>query len=541
MAGTVPRALVLAAVSGGLLTLAFPGTGDQGWLAFGALVPLFAVVRGIPWRPAGILGAIAGLTFWLATIPWIGLVMVRYGGLSWFLATAVLLGLAGYLALYWAAFCAVLSRLPLRSGVLYVLIAASLWVALEFLRTFLFTGFPWNLLGYSQHGNPLVRQIAAVTGVYGVSFVVIAVNAALARACRTNWRDFLPPLGTASVIVVIAAGYGWLQPSGQATTPLIPVALIQGNIDQGVKWDPDWQEKTFHIYRDLTYAAAAEKPRLIVWPETAMPLFFLEDTRRAEVEDLARHADAYLLVGALDRRHGQPANGAFVLGPGGGLLGRYDKRHLVPFGEYVPLRNLLFFANVLAGGTIGEFAQGQDALVFSTAVGRFGVVICYEVIFPGEVREFFRRGADFLVNITNDAWFGRSAAPAQHLAMAVFRAIENRAYLIRAANTGISAIVAPDGQIVRASGLFTPAVVSGAIHPRARTSLYTRYGDVFAWATVVVTLLAMFVPLAMSRTARIQPAWALGDPRDSARSRRRLVLRGDQPSVRSCTEDYHDG
>jgi len=489
------------------------------------------------------LGAIAGLTFWLATIPWIGLVMVRYGGLAWLLATAVLLGLAGYLALYWAAFCAVLSRLPLRSGVLYVLIAASLWVALEFLRTFLFTGFPWNLLGYSQYGNPLVRQIAAVTGVYGVSFVVIAVNAALARVllCGTNWRDFLPPLGTASVIVVIAAGYGWLRPSVQATTPLIPVALIQGNIDQGVKWAPDWQEKTFHIYRDLTYAAAAEKPRLIVWPETAMPVFFLEDSRRAQVEDLARQVGADLLVGALDWRDGQPANGAFVLGPGGGLLGRYDKRHLVPFGEYVPLRNLLFFANVLADGTIGEFAQGQDALVFSTAVGRFGVVICYEVIFPGEVREFFRRGADFLVNITNDAWFGRSAAPAQHVAMAVFRAIENRAYLIRAANTGISAIVAPDGQIVRASGLFTPAVVSGAIHPRARTSRYTRYGDVFAWATVVVTLMAMFVSLAISRTAKTHAASAPGDPRDSARSRPHPVLRGKQPSVQSCTEDYHDG
>ena len=172
-------------------------------------------------------------------------------------------------------------------------------------------------------------------------------------------------------------------------------------------------------------------------------------------------------------------------------LGRFDKRHLVPFDEYVPLRRVLFFVNALAGGTIGEFVPGGEATVFSTPLGRFGVVICYEAIFPGEVRAFFLGGADFLVNITNDAWFGRSAAPVQHLAMAAFRAVENRAYLIRAANTGISAIAGPDGRIVQASELFTPAVVSGLIAPRIGASLYTRYGDLFAWGAVAVALAAL--------------------------------------------------
>ncbi len=172
-----------------------------------------------------------------------------------------------------------------------------------------------------------------------------------------------------------------------------------------------------------------------------------------------------------------------------------DKRHLVPFGEYVPFEDLLFFVNVLAGGSIGEFVPGSTASVFSTPIGRIPAVICYEAISPGEVRQFVQDGATLLVNITNDAWFGRSAASKQHFAMAVFRAIENRMYLIRAANVGMSGIVAPDGRVVQAMGLSTPAVLSGSVRARAETSLYTRYGNVFAWGTVVVVLGALLAKL----------------------------------------------
>lgn len=481
---------VSALLSGSLLALAFPGTGDQGWLALGALVPLLLAVEGAHWRRTGVLGFASGLIFWLATIPWIAPTMVRYGDLPGPLAVLVLLGLAGYLALYSAAFSALLSRIPLRSGALYVVVVASLWVALEFLRTHLLTGFPWNLLGYSQQQNLPMIQVAAITGVYGVSFVVVAVNAGLARVLqvRGNWTKAVAPVGAAVLFWGLAVGSGWLRTLPENTKPSIPIAVVQGNIEQGVKWDPAWQEKTLAAYRGLTLEAARERPKLVVWPETAVPFFLREDSRRAEVEALAREAGVYLLVGAPDRQGGQPRNSAFLVGPDGRMLGQYDKRHLVPFGEYVPLRRLLFFVNVLAGGAIGEFAPGREATVFSTPLGRFGVVICYEAIFPDEVREFFRGGADFLVNMTNDAWFGRSAAPAQHLAMAAFRAVENRAYLIRAANTGISAIVAPDGQIARASGLFATEVISAAIAPRAGASFYTRYGDVLAWATVAVAL-----------------------------------------------------
>jgi apolipoprotein N-acyltransferase len=498
-----PYVFALVALAGGLMAAAFPGTGDQGWVAFIALVPLLVAIKGTTRRRAAGLGFVAGFVFWLVTIPWVAQTMVSYGGLPWPLASLILLGLVGYLALYAAAFCALLCRCPIRSGALYVIVAASLWVALEFLRTYLLTGFPWNLLGYSQHRNLPLIQVAAVTGVYGVSFLVMAVNAALARALLTwkRWPGFFVPLGTAGLLLAAARGYGWLQPHPQGENSPMRMALVQGNIDQRVKWDPAWQERTLAIYRDLTAAAAREQPQLIVWPEAAVPFFFRADPRRAAIEGMARAANAYLLVGAPDWQAGQPRNTAFLIGPDGQMVGRYDKRHLVPFGEYVPLRQLLFFVNPLAGGAIGEFAPGHEATVFATPSGRFSVVICYEAIFPDEVRDFFRGGAEFLVNITNDAWFGRSAAPAQHLAMAALRAVENRSYLIRAANTGISAIVAPDGRIVQASGLFTPAVLSGAIIPRTGESFYTRYGDLFAWGTVGVALAVVLAARLFPRRA----------------------------------------
>lgn len=522
----VPRWL-LALLSGALLALSFPGSGSQGWVAFAALVPLFAAVAGADWRRAGLLGFGAGLVFWIATIPWIAQTIVRYGGLPWPLAVLVLLGLAGYLALYTAAFCAAVSRVSMGRGVPFVLAAASLWVALEFLRTYLLTGFPWNLLGYSQYRNLPVVQVAAVTGIYGVSFVVVAVNAALWRVLGRDggWKQPLAAAATAGGAVALAIVSAWLPP-GAGARPTHEVALVQGSIDQGVKWDPTSRDGTLAVYRTSTLEAARRGAKLIVWPETSLPFVFDHDGRRAVVQGLAREAGAYVLVGALGSATEGPRNSAFLIAPDGGLVGRYDKRHLVPFGEYVPLQSLLPFVEVVGGGAIGALESGREATILSTPLGRLAVVICYEAIFPAEVRDFFLAGADVLVNITNDAWFGRSPAPVQHLAMAAFRAVENRAYLVRAANTGISAVVAPDGRIVQASALFTRETVAGTIAPRVGPSVYTRYGDVFAWATVAVALAVMW-PVGSIRTTsmrRIAEARvALGDEAGRLDARRGVV------------------
>jgi len=289
---------------------------------------------------------------------------------------------------------------------------------------------------------------------------------------------------------------------------VVGIAVIQGDIDQSVKWEREWQARTLAIYGRLTRAAASRQPALIVWPETAVPFLLSGDPRTATIADSARQTHAYLLTGALDRRDGVLQNSAVLVGPDGVIAGEYAKRHLVPFGEYVPLKNLLWFVNVLAGGTIGELTPGTTSDVFPTSVGRLGVFICYEAIFPSEVRDFVRAGADVLVNITNDAWFGRSAAPVQHLAMATFRAIETHRYLIRAANTGISAIVAPDGEIIQASALFTPAVLAGTVSAIPRHTPYVHYGDAFAWGTVIVSTIVALVSFATRRseTRRTTPA-----------------------------------
>ncbi len=486
------RRFLLAAFSGALLAVAFPGSGGQHELAFVALIPLMFAIHGVGWGEAAILGFLSGLAFWLLTIPWIAGTMVQYGGVPWAVSSLILLGLAGYLACYTAAFCAFLVRSPLHSGALHVVLAASFWVALEFVRTYALTGFPWNLLGYSQYRNLPLIQIASVTGVYGVSFAIVAVNAALARfVAEPAGRQRLGALAAAGAFAAAALGTAWLSPPASDRAP-VPVALLQASVEQGVKWDRTLQDATLEIYRRLTREAARSGAAVIVWPETAVPFFLRDDPRWPEVAALARENNAHLLVGAPDVWQGARRNSAFLVGPEGTLRGRYDKRHLVPFGEYVPLVRLLSFAGAIAGSGIGAFAPGSEATLFETPAGRLAVVICYESIFPAEVREFFRDGAEVLVNITNDAWFGRSAAPVQHLAMAIFRAVENRAYLLRAANTGISAIVAPDGQVVQASGLFTREVLTGTVVRRGAPSFYTRYGDLFAWTTVAVALAVLW-------------------------------------------------
>ncbi|MGH7772512.1 MAG: apolipoprotein N-acyltransferase [Candidatus Binatia bacterium] len=479
------RDLLLAALSGVLLVLTFP-TAELWPVAFVALVPVLIALRGLGWRAAAGLGFVAGLVFFVGSLYWVVPTVVRYGGLSWVAATGVLLLLAGFLALYFAGFSAGVAVLRHR-GVAFVLSTAALWVAFELLRSHLFTGFPWNLLGYSQYQNLTIIQIAALTGVYGVSFIVAGVNAAIADvlAARDGWRRAVGSLATAGLLAGGALAYGWAAPD-RVAPPTIRVALLQGNFSQGIKWNAAFQDETMRVYRDLTLAQADFRPDLIVWPETAAPFFLRHDPLRSKVEGLAAKVGAPLLVGSPDWDGEQPhryTNSAFLIIPEKGIAAKYDKVHLVPFGEYVPLKRILFFVNKLTQGAIGDFSPGTEFTVFSIPAGRFGVTISYEIYFPHEVRRYVMDGAEFLVNVTNDAWYGKSAAPYQHVAMVVFRAVENGRYLVRAANTGISAVVAPDGRIVASSGLFERTALTGMISAITEVTPYSRYGDLFGWAT----------------------------------------------------------
>jgi apolipoprotein N-acyltransferase len=497
----------LAALSGVLLALAFP-TFDVAPLAFVALVPLLVGLHGVPPLQGTYLGILAGAVFSLMSIPWVVHTMTTYGGLPLPVGILLLVALSLYLALYVGVFAFGITRLSLEGGLGYLVGAATLWVGLEYLRTFLLTGFPWNLLGYTQYRSLSIIQIASITGVYGVSFVLVLVNAAAALAClhvRRSARQALMPVLGAGVVLTATVVFGM----GRMVSAEIPrreirVSVVQGNIEQGIKWDPEFASRTIAIYEGLTRRADRGSD-LIVWPETAVPFFLREGgqlTRR--VLDLATEVQTPILVGSPDRvSDASPRyyNSAFLISPAGEIVQKYDKIHLVPFGEYVPLSSLLFFVDKMATG-IGDFSAGEVFTVFETAGGRFGVLICFEAIFPDQVRGYVLAGADLLVNITNDAWFGDSAAPYQHLSMAVLRAVENGVYLVRAANTGISALVAPSGEILHQSDLFVEAVLSATMAPRSGGTFYTRRGDLFAWGSVLISLFLLAPRRGTGRTER---------------------------------------
>jgi apolipoprotein N-acyltransferase len=405
------------------------------------------------------------------------------------LAVLVLLALAGYLALFWGGVAWALAWLRTRLGAWVLWLAPALWVAAELARAHLLSGFPWGLLGYVPSRRLLVIQIAAWTGVYGVSALLVLVNTALAwTAVERRWR------AAAAAALLSAAGVGGAVLIGRTQLasrdgPTLTVAVVQGNISQAVKWDAGFRAETFRIYGELTRAAAPGS-RLVVWPEAAVPAYLrFEPGAMRWLTELAAAVRVPLLVGAPDAepegRGVRYLNSAFLVETTG-VRARYDKMHLVPFGEYVPLKRLLFFVEAIAA-EIGDFTPGRQAAVLPLEGTPFGTVICYEVIFPDLFRQFVAGGASFMANITNDAWFGESGGPLQHLAMVPLRAVENRIAIVRAANTGVSAFVLPSGAIQTTLPLGARGTLRAQVPLRGGETFYTRFGDVFAYACAAVS------------------------------------------------------
>lgn len=497
---------LLSVLSGVLLFLAFPAAEIQ-ILAWIALVPFLRAIHGALPGKGFLFGWIAGMAFYLGSLSWVTHAMVVYGGLSRPLSWLVLIALSAYLSSYFGLFsflCCSFRWLD-RLGGLVVL--PSLWVCLEFLRNFLLSGFPWNLLGYSQYRNPHVLQLASLTGIYGLSFLIVLVNCALASlllpACRPAFAG--SALLCAGIVLLFTLSFGAWRLKHPVIGEKLMVAVIQGNIDQSLKWDPARQRQSFDVYKRLTEEVARSHPDLVIWPETALPLYLRrEASYRQELQSLVQRIGSPLLVGSPD--YGEDGgtryfNSAFLLSPGTDSMEKYDKMHLVPFGEYVPWRRFFPFIDKLVVG-IGDFSPGREAKIFSVPAGRFGVTICFEAIFPELARAYRAKGAQFLVNITNDAWFGRTSAPYQHLAMATARAVENGFYLVRAANTGISALITPEGRIVRASPLFTEDRFAGMILASKSLTPYARSGDIFAWTCALMSLIAIL--------GALLPRWAKG-------------------------------
>jgi apolipoprotein N-acyltransferase len=488
---------LLAVFSGLLLFLSFPKYGS-GIMAWAALIPLFFALKDAAPREAFKIGFLTGFVAHIGILYWIAYVVVQYGYLPIYVGIAAMLLLAAYLSLYTACFAVGVVFLR-EKGIRIFWSAPLLWTVLEFLRSHLLTGFPWENLAYSQYLYTKVIQISDVTGIYGITFAIVMINAVLYGlwSSRFRGRSLGVETGVACLVVLMIIGYGYYRIERieelLKEAPHKEVALIQGNIDQNMKWDPLYQSQTIDIYRSLSRQAAPSESGLIVWPETAAPFYFQQrDMMQTAVVDVARTSGSALLFGSpsyeKENGHISYMNSAFLLKPDGTVSGRYDKVHLVPYGEYVPLRRFFPFIGKLVAG-VGDFKPGKGFYPLALDGNRLGVLICYEGILPEAARDYKRGKAEILVNITNDAWFGKTSAPYQHLSMTVFRAIESRLYLVRAANTGISAIIDPRGEILSRTGLFERTILKGTVKIIDEKTCYAAYGDAFVYLCIVALLI----------------------------------------------------
>jgi apolipoprotein N-acyltransferase len=474
------------------------------WIAPAALL---LGLEGLTVRRAAWRGFLASLAAHSAILHWIYVVTVQYGHAPAAVGVLSAVALASYIAVFGAAFGAG-AALFARAGIVSPFAAALLWTALDLLRSVALSGFPWATLGYAQHLNTLLLPLASFGGVYALSFVSALGGASLARVVRVRSLDAAAASGLAVVALAHVVGFalGASEPD-ESGLPRLRVAVLQGNIDQGVKWSPEWAGRTLGIYEDLSRRAAAQGARVIVWPETAMPgpVTAGHDGQR-RLEQLARETGAALVVGAVGLDYGEGAtligvtDSAFVFEASGKLVHRYDKTHLVPFGEYVPFQDLLGrWIRAVARGMaeIGVTAGPRPrALVFAVPGAESeltaGVPICYELLFPELTRRFVRDGAELLLAITNDAWYGRTGAPYQFLAITALRSAETRVWTARAANSGVSAIIDARGRVRQRTRIFERDLLVEDVTLRPAPfggSFYTRQGDVFAGVCGVGTCL----------------------------------------------------
>jgi apolipoprotein N-acyltransferase len=490
----------LALVSGALLALSFPRYGHPAF-AWIALVPLLVALatKRQPARRAFLLGLTSGFIYFTATLYWTGTVIRTFGGIPLPAAVLGVILLALYQGFFPALFALIVSRLIAGGGLMALVLADAAWVATEFLRGIVFGGFPWVLLGDSQVTVLPVAQIASVFGVYGVSFLVAFVNGAIAYAMLTAGRRRAAAIASAAIVLIAIGAWGTARiADGSLTrtgTP-IRVGLIQANVAQEDKWRSGEARRIFTTYIAMTRDAVSRGAEYVIWPESATPFMFERDPVGQEaLRALARELRVPILFGSdQEVTRPEPAlyNAAFLVTPDGKTAAVYRKIHLVPWGEFIPMKRLLFFVSPLVD-SFTDFSPGTEMVLLPVNSHLTSTAICYEVVYPSLIRQAVQAGSELLTTITNDAWYGHSSAPYQHFALASMRAIEQGRYLVRAANTGISGVVDPYGRIVRQSGIFEQdALVEQVRFLNVRT-IYSRIGDVIAYVAIALVAIGLIV------------------------------------------------
>lgn len=499
--------LFFAFLSGVALTLSFPSHGSP-FFAWFALVPLLYAIRRLSFKKSFYIGFLSGLVHYITLLYWLAGTIETYGHLSLYLCISILIFLSAYLALYTGMFTSFVSFLRPKPTVALVLIPA-LWVFLEYIKTFVFSGFPWELLGYSQHEYLEIIQISDLFGVYGVSFLIVLSNTtfflilhSFANINCNRGKKVIKQIF--SYLIFFLFIFTCVNIYGKKRMESIDALIkgsrrlkftvVQGNIDQTIKWNRAFQNQSTEKYIRLSVSQKKHSD-IVVWPETATPFYFLYNKELSDIIKKGIHdAGSDFIIGSpsfvLKNNSINFYNSAYLVNSEGSLYGKYNKSHLVPFGEYVPFKRWLPFINKMVEGA-GDFKPGEKGKTLKWKDVKLGIQICYEIIFPRLSAALTKNNAAILINITNDAWYGRTSAPYQHFSMAVFRAIENRRSLVRSANTGISGFIDACGRVIAKTDIFNDAVITKAMPLIYKKSVYTTYGDIFSMGCIFIFLSAL--------------------------------------------------
>ena len=499
--------IVLSLLTGIMIALALPPF-KTGFIAYGALIPFFLLLEKKSLSEAWRWGYVTGFCIAVFTLFWIG--WVTMAGLF-----GVLLVWPLYIALF-----AVLHVFFLRtlSSMAY-LFMPFLWTGIEYLQSLSELAFPWNYIGYTQSYYLPFIQFADITGIYGVSFWVVGLNVLLFMLWKNVNTNKRLVFGLSLILLfLLPLPYGFIKLNQPEIGRELKVSLIQGNRDPNEKWNGDVKESNYRIYEEMTKQALVEQPDVVVWPETAMPFYLRSESQYLKrIRTLIDSADVSLLTGAIDYEYLEDGsyehfNSVFMIEPGYHTIQRYAKMKLVPFSERVPYKNYFPFnvlKDLLWDLGLGDYALGRQIATItgrfratpsvqqndSTQVYRTAVAICYESVFPDHVRKYVNKGADFLIIITNDAWFGKTSGPFQHAQAAAFRAIETRRDIARCANTGISCFIDRYGRLEQQTPLFKPAAISDTVILNDEQTFYTLHGNLFAVFVSIVSGLTIFIAL----------------------------------------------
>ena len=466
-----------------LLWAAFPPLERSACAWFG-LVPLLCVLREVSFRKAFFFGYLFGLGYFVSTLWWIGYVTVTG-----------MLFLSAYLAVFWGVFASAYRYSSLHTSLARIFFVPAVYVTLEFVRERALTGFGWASLAHTQSGSLGLIQIVDLTGTAGVSFLLVMANVLWCELSSAGKRR-LQAVVIFGLLLTMVLFYGHWALRRSFTGPEAAISLVQGNISLPEAWGGISKQELVDKYLALSSRTPDFAPDLVVWPENSFPPFIWEEDKLyRQVQTFAREKHLSLLLGAVTSVEGKYFNSGILLGADGGIKDMYSKRHLVVFGEYIPWRKQLPFLSALA--PIDDFSPGEGSALFRLPGGiNFVPLICFEDTLPWLAREGVSGGGQLIVNMTNDAWFKNSPGPLMHLHNAVFRAVENRRFLARAANTGISCFVSPRGEVTscvrrQGSGLQVEGVVSARVNAVDELTFYTKYGDVFTILCFIIIIVVL--------------------------------------------------